>query len=153
MPKYNRTKTSKQAQQPPESVVAKVVAGSVAGVIGPRLRALRKEKNMSQGDIEKRTGLLRCYSSRVENGHTIPSVQTLEKLAKALEIPVYKLFYAGDEPPAVPVLPPVARERDPFARKLRGLIARISVRDKKLLLHLAQKMARPRPSSPGPASG
>jgi transcriptional regulator with XRE-family HTH domain len=61
---------------------------------GERLRDLREEKNMSQGDVEKRTGLLRCYISRVENGHTVPSVETLEKLARALEIPTYRLFTA-----------------------------------------------------------
>jgi transcriptional regulator with XRE-family HTH domain len=43
-------------------------------VIGDRLRALREEKKLSQGDIEHRTGLLRCYISRVENGHTVPAV-------------------------------------------------------------------------------
>jgi predicted transcriptional regulator len=47
--------------------------------IGRRLRDLRDEKNLSQGDIEKSTGLLRCYVSRVENGHTVPCVETLEK--------------------------------------------------------------------------
>jgi len=68
-------------------------------IIGDRLRALREEKNFSQGDIEKRTGLFRCYISRVENGHTVPGIETLEKLARALEIPVYQLFYDGEEPP------------------------------------------------------
>ncbi|MGH9734631.1 MAG: helix-turn-helix domain-containing protein [Candidatus Acidiferrales bacterium] len=67
--------------------------------IGERLKELRKLKNLSQGQIEKRTGLLRCYTSRVENGHTVPSVETLEKYARALEIPMYKLFYDGDKPP------------------------------------------------------
>jgi hypothetical protein len=47
---------------------------------------------MSQGDVEKRTGLLRCYISRVENGHTVPSVDTLEKMTRALEVPTYRLF-------------------------------------------------------------
>jgi len=56
-------------------------------VIGERLRDVRKGKNLSQGDIEKRTGLLRCYISRVENGHTVPSVETLERLAGAMEVP------------------------------------------------------------------
>ena len=67
-------------------------------IIGDRLRALREERKLSQGDIEKRTGLLRCYLSRVENGHTVPSVETLEKLARAFEVPLYKLFYDGDGP-------------------------------------------------------
>jgi len=49
-------------------------------IIGDRLREMREEKKLSQGDIEKRTGLLRCYISRVENGHTVPAIETLEKM-------------------------------------------------------------------------
>src|SRR5712672_4819004 len=74
-------------------------------IIGDRLRELREEKKLSQGEIEKRTGLLRCYISRVENGHTVPAVETLEKFASALEVPMYQLFYEGDEPPKLPNLP------------------------------------------------
>jgi transcriptional regulator with XRE-family HTH domain len=59
-------------------------------LIGERLRELRESKRLSQSDIEKRTGLLRCYSSRVENGHTVPSIETLEKYARALEVPLYR---------------------------------------------------------------
>jgi len=58
-------------------------------IIGERLRALREERSFSQGDIEKRTGLLRCYISRVENGHTVPSLDTLEKLAMAMDVPLW----------------------------------------------------------------
>jgi transcriptional regulator with XRE-family HTH domain len=64
-------------------------------IINERIRELREAKKLSQGDIEKRTGLLRCYTSRVENGHTIPSLETLEKYAGALEVPLYKLFHDG----------------------------------------------------------
>src|SRR2546430_13141992 len=71
-------------------------------IIGDRLRDMREEKKLSQGDIEKRTGLLRCYISRVENGHTVPAIETLEKLARALDVPLYQLFYEGDEPPKLP---------------------------------------------------
>src|SRR5271157_871117 len=67
-------------------------------VIGDRLRELREQKKLPQGHIEKRTGLLRCYVSRVENGHTVPAVETLEKFARALELPLYRIFYDGDEP-------------------------------------------------------
>jgi transcriptional regulator with XRE-family HTH domain len=74
-------------------------------VIGERLRALREEKKLSQGDVEHRTGLLRCYISRVENGHTIPAIETLETFARALEVPMYQLFYDGEEPPQLPNLP------------------------------------------------
>ena len=68
-------------------------------MIGERLRTIRESKNLSQGDVEKRTGMLRCYTSRVENGHTIPSIETLAKYAQALEIPLYQLFYDGEEAP------------------------------------------------------
>ena len=51
------------------------------------------------GDVENRTGLLRCYISRVENGHTVPAIETLEKFARALEVPIYQLFYGLERAP------------------------------------------------------
>ena len=69
-------------------------------VISERLKTLREQKNMSQAGIEKRTGLLRCYISRIGNGHTVPAIDTLEKMARALEVPIYALFYDGEKPPA-----------------------------------------------------
>lgn len=71
-------------------------------IIGERLRFLRESRNLSQGDIEKCTGLLRCYISRVENGHTVPALETLEKFAGAMNVPLYQLFYEGNNPPNVP---------------------------------------------------
>jgi transcriptional regulator with XRE-family HTH domain len=71
-------------------------------VIGDRLKTLREAKDLSQGDIEQRTGLLRCYVSRVENGHTVPSLETLEKFSRALELPLYHLMFDGDKPPVMP---------------------------------------------------
>jgi transcriptional regulator with XRE-family HTH domain len=75
-------------------------------VIGNRLKELRELKELSQGDIEKRTGLLRCYISRVENGHTVPAVSTLEKMARALEVPMYRLFHDGEAPASLRKLKP-----------------------------------------------
>lgn len=120
-------------------------------LIGDRLRAIREEKKLSQGDIEKRTGLLRCYVSRVENGHTVPAVETIEKFARALEVPIYQLFYEGDKPPELPNLPKRKTAADivwgatgkdaRFLTKLRRLLARTAERDRKLLLSMAQKIA------------
>ena len=119
-------------------------------IIGDRLRALREEKNLSQGDIEKRTGLLRCYVSRVENGHTVPAIETLEKMARALEVPLYQLFYDGEEPPVLPNLLKQKSSNDAwgsfgkdarYLSKLRRLIAKSDDSNRKLLLHMAQKMA------------
>src|SRR5260370_42337453 len=72
-------------------------------IIGDRIRALREQKNLSQGQIEKRTGLLRCYISRVENGHTAPSIETLEKMSRALQVQLYELYYEVDNLPAPPI--------------------------------------------------
>ena len=120
-------------------------------VIADRLRALREEKKLSQGDIEKRTGLLRCYISRVENGHTVPTVETLEKMARALEVPMYQLFHDGNEPPKLPNLPRRKTADDiawgsagkdaRYLNKLRRLLAKSEEEDRKLLLYMAQKMA------------
>jgi transcriptional regulator with XRE-family HTH domain len=124
---------------------------NAAMIIGDRLRALREEKKLSQGDIEKRTGLLRCYISRVENGHTVPAIETLEKLARALEVPLYQLFYDGEEPPQLPNLPKRKSGDDiawgstgkdaRFLNKLRRLLSKTDEDDRKLVLYMAQKVA------------
>src|SRR5436305_14894043 len=113
-------------------------------IIGTRLRKLREDKKLSQGDIEERTGLLRCYISRVENGHTVPSLETLERLASALEIPLYQLFYEGDEPPALPnlskrqtteelVMDEESEKEMRFFEKVRRLTSRSDEKDRRLV--------------------
>ena len=120
-------------------------------IIGDRLREMREGKKLSQGDIEKRTGLLRCYISRVENGHTVPAIETLEKMARALECPLYQLFYEGEEPPKLPnvlkrkssdeiVWGSTGKEAR-YLNKFRRLLGRTEESDRKLLLYMAQKMA------------
>lgn len=123
-------------------------------IIGDRLKKLREEKNLSQGEIEKRTGLLRCYISRVENGHTVPAFETIEKFARALEVPLYQLFYDGEEPPELPNIYKRKNAKDiawgsggkeaRLLEKFRRLLARTSEDDRKLLFFMAQKMARGR---------
>lgn len=123
-------------------------------VIGDRIRALRVQRNLSQGDIEKRTGLLRCYLSRVENGHTIPAIETLEKIAAALEMPLYQLLYDGDDPPRQDV-PSAWKETNGagwgsygkdlrYMRKLRNLLGKMEKADRQLLMFTLQKMVRRR---------
>ena len=121
-------------------------------VIGTRLKKLREDKSLSQGDIEKRTGLLRCYISRVENGHTVPSLETLERLAAALEIPLHQLFYEGDGQPALPNLSKLQSTEElaldaeqekevRFFEKVKRLLDKIDEKDRQLLLYMAQKLA------------
>lgn len=119
--------------------------------IGERIRLLRETKKLSQGDIEQRCGLLRSYLSRVENGHTVPSVETLEKLARALEVPIYQLFYSGEEPPKLPNLPKrrtaaevawgSSKKEARFLDQFRRLMGRIDESDRRLLLYVAHRMA------------
>jgi transcriptional regulator with XRE-family HTH domain len=120
-------------------------------IIGDRLREMREEKKLSQGDVEKRTGLLRCYISRVENGHTVPAIETLEKMARALEVPLYQLFYEGEEPPKLPNLLKRKSSDDiawgssgkdgRYLNKLRRLLGKTDEQDRKIILLMAQKMA------------
>ena len=121
-------------------------------IISDRLRAVREAKNLSQGDIEERTGLLRCYISRVENGHTVSAIETLEKMARALEVPLYQLFYDGEEPPELPNLPKRRTAADiawgssgKDARilfRLRRFLGRVSERDRNLLLSMAKRLGK-----------
>ena len=135
-------------------------------MISERLRFLREAKELTQGEIENRSGLKRAYISRVENGHTVPSLATLEKWAAALEVSLYALFYDGEEPPKPISLPPDARSGDDrwgtegdslrYFLHLQQLLGRISEPDRKLLLNLAFHMARkkkPQTSAAGMVSG
>jgi len=115
--------------------------------IAKRLRQLRESKKLSQGDIEKRTGLLPCYVSRLENGHTVPAVATLHKLAKALEVPMYQFFYGDRESPMLRARANnETRDWASYGRgqrlfsKLCETLSRASRRDRELLLTVAAKM-------------
>ena len=122
-------------------------------LIGERLRQLREQKELSQGDIEKTSGLLRCYISRVEHGHTVPSLETLERFAAALDVPLYRLFYTGEDTPPTPNLTPRKTLEeladDPgtsgtearFLLKLRSLVGRMVESDRAFLLDFARKLA------------
>jgi transcriptional regulator with XRE-family HTH domain len=109
--------------------------------IGHKLHELRAAKNFSQGDIEHRTGLLRCYVSRVENGHTIPSLDTLRKWAAALEVEMYQLFFEGEGKPRA------ASQKGTSAlgseeRNLVESFTRLDKKDRSFLISLARKMAK-----------
>jgi transcriptional regulator with XRE-family HTH domain len=115
--------------------------------IGEKLRELREAKNLSQGDIEERTGLHRAYVSRVEHDHTVPTVGTLEKFAHALGIPLYR-FFTDEESVVKPKLPSEnsswgthGKERGAF-QKLTKALSRMDEQDRKLLLNMAERMAR-----------
>jgi transcriptional regulator with XRE-family HTH domain len=116
--------------------------------IGTALRELREAKNLSQGDIERRTGLRRAYTSRVEHGHTVPTIETLEKYVRALEIPLYHLFTDED---AVKMVKLSESESNDWGsrgkqraelRKFVKALSQMNEQDQKLLLSIAEGMAR-----------
>jgi transcriptional regulator with XRE-family HTH domain len=119
-------------------------------LIGDRLRVLREQRNFSQGEIGKRTGLLRGYISRVENGRDVPGVWTLKKFAQALDIPMYQLFYVGKEPPELPKLLKRKSRADlawgsegndaRMLAKFCQLFSRMKEDDLRLLFRLAEKV-------------
>jgi transcriptional regulator with XRE-family HTH domain len=118
-------------------------------IVGDRLREIRESKGLSQGDIEKRTGLLRCYISRVENGHTVPAVETLEKFARALEVQMYQFFFDSrhGEPSELNLAPPprtakLSRADAAVLARIAALLPQMKDREKKLLATFAEKLAR-----------
>jgi transcriptional regulator with XRE-family HTH domain len=110
--------------------------------IGETIRNYRLQKGMSQGDIEKRTGLLRCYLSRVENGHTIPSLDTLAKIATAIDVPLAEFFNDhnnGDK--GAKSLPQLAEEEVRFLTQIRRYSSSLNDSDRKLVIAMVKKMA------------
>ena len=124
-----------------------------AMLIGQRIRQLREQKGLSQGDLQQSSGLPRAYISRVEHGHTVASLRTLRKFAKGLDVPLYQLFYEGEGPPPTPHLTPrrtleqLAREpgagglEAQFLLKLRRLMGRMTESERRFLLDVTRKLA------------
>ena len=117
--------------------------------IGRKLRELRVAENLSQGDIEERTGLLRAYTSRVENGHVSPSIATLEKYARAFDVPLYTLFYDGPRRLEVDLKledkkarRDAAKNQPPQYELFVKTVAGLSDRQRALFMHVANKLAR-----------
>jgi len=122
-------------------------------LIGERLRQLREQRGLSQGDVEKASGLLRGYISRVENGHTVPTLETLERFAVALDVPLYRLFYTVEDTPQAPNLTTSKTLEEladhlgtlgsdaRFLLKLKGLVRKMVDSDRALFLVVARKLA------------
>ncbi len=122
--------------------------------IGQVIRSYRNDRGLSQGDIERRTGLLRCYLSRVENGHTVPSLETLAKIAEAMEITLADFFPGGDTPQdreTKKMLGELSDDEIRFLAEIKKCSSTLSDGDKKLVLAVIRKMAIvvPPPRRPG----
>jgi transcriptional regulator with XRE-family HTH domain len=109
--------------------------------IGQTIKDYRLQRGMSQGDIEKRTGLLRCYLSRVENGHTVPSLDTLAKIAGAMELPLSQFFMENGRENGSKNLPQLSEDELRFLTQMRRYTAQLNDSDRKLVLAMVKKMA------------
>jgi transcriptional regulator with XRE-family HTH domain len=109
--------------------------------IGITIKDYRLQKGMSQGDIEKRTGLLRCYLSRVENGHTVPSLDTLAKIAGAMDLPLSQFFMENGRENGSKNLPQLSEDELRFVTQMRRYTAQLNDSDRKLVLAMVKKMA------------
>lgn len=116
-------------------------ATTIAANIGATIRAYRLQKGMSQGDIEKKTGLLRCYLSRVENGHTVPSLETLQKIAYALDLQLAQFFSDEAVSREMSALK-LSEEEIRFLTQIQRYSARLNENDRKLLLAMVRKFAQ-----------
>ncbi len=108
--------------------------------IGTTIRTHRLQKGLSQGDIEKKTGLLRCYLSRVENGHTVPSLDTLSKIALALDLPISQ-FFADDSVGRQLNTQRLSDDELRFLTQIRRYSSNLNESDRKLLLAMVKKFA------------
>jgi transcriptional regulator with XRE-family HTH domain len=118
--------------------------------VGARLRQLREEKKLSQGDITEAIGLARSYISRVEHEHTVPSIETLHRFAAALGIPLYTIFYKADDALANPrsgcspdhsAEGADAPEDTRFLLEMGELSCKMDDSERALLLQFARKLA------------
>ena len=114
---------------------------TIAMSIGSTIRTYRLQKGMSQGDIEKRTGLLRCYLSRVENGHTVPSLETLQKIAHALDLQLAEFFSDETVSREMSTLR-LSEDEIRFLTQIQRYSSRLSENDRKLLLAMVRKFAQ-----------
>jgi transcriptional regulator with XRE-family HTH domain len=65
----------------------------VEKAFGQVIRQIRKELDISQAELEKRTGLDRTFISDLERGIQGPGIRTLFRIAKGLETPAWDLLH------------------------------------------------------------
>src|SRR5579862_6577488 len=118
--------------------------------IGEVIKTYRSQRGLSQGDIERRTGLLRCYLSRVENGHTVPSLETLARIAGAMKISLADFFPGADseqDRETRKILSGLSKEEIRLLTEIQKCSATLSKDDKNLFLGVIRKMAMVVPPS------
>jgi transcriptional regulator with XRE-family HTH domain len=118
--------------------------------IGARISAERKAKSLSQADLERRCGLARCRISWLEHGRAVPTIETLERIADALQIPPYRLLCDDGPAQAVQLSGEAAAKGNRRQSRRNGVwllgevqecVSLMREDDQRLLLFIARKMA------------
>ena len=109
--------------------------------LGESIRKIRQARGISQGEMQKRTGILRSYLSRVENGHTVPSFATLQRLAGAMGVTLSDFFSPEGAPPLSSGSGDSGGE---YLRELKNLLPQLSAEQRQQLLDTVKQMARTR---------
>ena len=108
--------------------------------LGEAIRKIRQTKGLSQGEMQKRTGILRSYLSRVENGHTVPSLATLQRLASAMGVALADFFAADGEAPLA--APAAADGSSEYLVELKNYLPQLSSQQRQELLEMVKDMAQ-----------
>jgi transcriptional regulator with XRE-family HTH domain len=109
--------------------------------LGESIRKIRQLKGLSQGEMQKRTGILRSYLSRVENGHTVPSLATLQRLASAMGVALAD-FFAADGEGAAAAAPAVGDGASEYLVELKNYLPQLSAQQRQELLDMVKDMAQ-----------
>ena len=108
--------------------------------LGVSIRRIRQEKGLSQGEMQKRTGILRSYLSRVENGHTVPSLATLQRLASAMGVSLAD-FFAAEGEGASATAPIPSDTASQYLGELKNYLPQLSTQQRQELLEMVKEMA------------
>ena len=112
--------------------------------LGESIKNIRQAKGLSQGEMQKRTGILRSYLSRVENGHTVPSLATLQRLASAMGVALSDFFSANGQPVEGASAAAAAVASDPasqYLAELKTLLPQLTSQQRDQLLDMVKDMA------------
>lgn len=119
------------------------VNNSCLMTVGKRIRSLRQQRGLSQGDVERKTGMLRCYISRTENNHLVPSLESLEKFAQALEVPLYLFFYEGEDTQISPRTDDrIPWQMDNRMRQFARIVRQLGPTERQVLLRTAERLSK-----------
>jgi transcriptional regulator with XRE-family HTH domain len=101
------------------------------GVFVKNLKKYRKEKNLSQMALAELCGTSTSYIGQIEIGNRFPSIDMIEKIAEALQIKPYLLFFTENGNGLTEKRPPNKKEalsdamKDDLIKRLTDAVRRV----------------------------